>query len=381
MYKNENFGASTATYNVKDTSTGLKRNEMATAFWAVTPASKMLWQFGELGYDYSINRCEDGTISNECRTSPKPIRWDYLADPRRQSLFNVYSKLFKLRNVPNYLPTFVTNDVTYNLSSGFKWLQVNSDSLKIMVIGNFDVTATTGSVAFQNAGTWYNYLSGGTRTATGTAESITLQPGEYYVYLNKDVNNLVNALPLKLISFAGKRNTDNISLAWLTANEVNVKQFVVERSNNGVDFSAIGTVAARNVTTAQSQYAYADKEIAALKNNKQIYYRLKMIDIDGTFSYSNVAVINPSASVTRFSTYPNPVKGSVVYVELKETAQSNLQIRIEDVTGKVYNRYTINRSNTTGAIPVNIKSLANGVYMLTVESATDSFVQQIIVQH
>jgi hypothetical protein len=188
-------------------------------------------------------------------------------------------------------------------------------------------------------------------------------------------------LPLKLISFAGKRNTDNISLAWLTANEVNVKQFVVERSNNGVDFSAIGTVAARNVTTAQSQYAYADKEIAALKNNKQIYYRLKMIDIDGTFSYSNVAVINPSASVTRFSTYPNPVKGSVVYVELKETAQSNLQIRIEDVTGKVYNRYTINRSNTTGAIPVNIKSLANGVYMLTVESATDSFVQQIIVQH
>jgi hypothetical protein len=41
-----------------------------------------------------------------------------------------------------------------------------SDSLKIMVIGNFDVTATTGSVTFQNAGTWYNYLSGGTRTAT-----------------------------------------------------------------------------------------------------------------------------------------------------------------------------------------------------------------------
>jgi hypothetical protein len=78
-------------------------------------------------------------------------------------------------------------------------LQVSSDSLKITVVGNFDVTTTTGSVTFQNSGTWYNYLNGGTRTASGASESITLQPGEYYVYTNRDVNNLT-ATPVRSIN-------------------------------------------------------------------------------------------------------------------------------------------------------------------------------------
>jgi len=381
MYKNEQYGNTTASYNVKDIPTGLKRNEMATAFWAMTPAPKMLWQFGELGYDYSINRCEDGTIADACRTNPKPIRWDYLADPNRLSLYNVYSKLFTLRNVPNFLPTFVTNDVTYDLGSAFKWLKVNSDSLKIMVIGNFDVIATTSTVTFQNAGTWYNYLSGGTRTATGGVETITLQPGEYYVYVNRDVNNLVTALPLKLISFAGRRNNDHITLAWSTANEVNVKEFVIERSFDGGAFNAIESVRAGNVATGQSQYTYQDKEVTAVESVGKVYYRLKMIDIDGKFSYSNIAIINPSATSAQFFVYPNPVKGSEVYIELKEGAQSDVQIIVEDVSGRVYKRYTVSKINTSKPIPVNINSLASGVYIMKVETAKQKFIQQIIVQH
>jgi len=61
----------------------------------------------------------------------------------------------------------------------------------LLVIGNFEVTAQTGSVTFPVAGTWYNYLTGGTITATGAAQPFTLQPGEYYIFLNR---NLVNAV-------------------------------------------------------------------------------------------------------------------------------------------------------------------------------------------
>jgi hypothetical protein len=67
--------------------------ELVSAFLFTIPGPKMLWQFGELGYDYSINRCTDGTIKNECRLSNKPIRWDYLNDPRRKSVYNTYSSL------------------------------------------------------------------------------------------------------------------------------------------------------------------------------------------------------------------------------------------------------------------------------------------------
>lgn len=216
MYDNINYGnSSNPSHNVRDTTVGLKRNEMAAAFWAMVPGPKMLWQFGELGYDYSINYCQNGTINNSCRVDPKPIRWDYYNKPARKALFDVYSKLIKLRMVPNFITTFTTSNIDYNLSGAFKTLKVTSDSLKIVVIGNFDVVQQTGSVMFHEPGTWYNYLTGGTRTATGSFENITLQPGEYYVYTNKDVSNLV-ATPI--------RNVPNILAAsqlMISPNPVN----------------------------------------------------------------------------------------------------------------------------------------------------------------
>ena len=70
-------------------------------------------------------------------------------------------------------------------------VEVDNRYFKFLVIGNFDVVPATGSVTFQNAGTWYDYLNGTTFTATGTAQNITLQPGEYHVYLNRNVTNVV----------------------------------------------------------------------------------------------------------------------------------------------------------------------------------------------
>ena len=67
-------------------------------------------------------------------------------------------------------------------------MTVQSDSLKVMVLGNFDVVAKTGTITFPSAGPWYSYLVDGIRNATGSAENITLQPGEYYVYTNRDIN-------------------------------------------------------------------------------------------------------------------------------------------------------------------------------------------------
>jgi hypothetical protein len=193
MYKNEQYGNISGTYSVKDTATALKRNAMAAAFWAMTPGPKMLWEFGELGYDYSINTCVNGTVdaTGNCRLDMKPVKWNYYNNANRLALYNVYANLLKLRNTSNYIGTFTSGTINYNLSNAFKTLTITSDSLNIVVIGNFDVTAQTGTVTFPSSGTWYNYLSTGTHAATGIAESITLQPGEYYVYTNKNVTNSV----------------------------------------------------------------------------------------------------------------------------------------------------------------------------------------------
>jgi len=196
MYKNVQFGNSSAGYNVKDLNTALKRIEMCGAFLFTMPGPKMLWQFEETGYDLSINRCEDGTTSDNCRLSPKPIHWDYMQNIQRKRLHDVFAELIKLRSHSLYKDVFITNQINRSLSSGFKWLQVTTDTSKICVVGNFDVVTQTGSVTFQSAGTWYDYIDGSTISATGAAQNITLQPGEYHVYLNRNVgSSLVTAIP------------------------------------------------------------------------------------------------------------------------------------------------------------------------------------------
>jgi 1,4-alpha-glucan branching enzyme len=190
-YKNVQFGNTAGGYSVKDPVTALRRDELAAAFYLTIPGPRMIWQFGELGYDYSINRCGDGTIKDACRTDAKPIVWNYLQNADRKKLYDVYSVMLALRNHPSYRNGFVTDRVTYNLSGGFKWLKLTTDTSNLLVVGNFDVSPVTGSVVFQNAGTWYDYLTGQTITASGSSQSISLQPGEYHVYLNRNITNIL----------------------------------------------------------------------------------------------------------------------------------------------------------------------------------------------
>ena len=177
-------------HNTRDTAVALKRMELASAFFFTVPGPKMIWQFGELGYDYSINTCENGTVSNDCRLSPKPIRWDYKNDPRRARLFDVYSSLIKLRFHTWYKDAFMSDRVEYSVGGAFKWIKVTTDTSNLLVVGNFDVGANSGTVTFPSAGTWFDYLENTTFTATGSGQSISLLPGEYHVYVNRNVNNI-----------------------------------------------------------------------------------------------------------------------------------------------------------------------------------------------
>jgi len=189
MYKNIQYGNSNSSYSVKDLNTGLKRNEMAASFCFMIPGPKMLWQFGETGYDLSINTCQDGSVNNSCRTDPKPAHWEYLQFFTRQHLHDVYAGLFKLRSNALYKNDFTSNRVDSSLGGAFKWLKVTTDTSNLVVIGNFDIVQQQGNVTLSPAGTWYDYFSGSTFTATGSAQNITLQPGEYHIYLNRNITN------------------------------------------------------------------------------------------------------------------------------------------------------------------------------------------------
>lgn len=183
MYKNLEFGNSTGSdYDVKDLNTALKRNGMAAAFFLTVPGPKMIWEFGELGYDFSINRCEDGTISENCRLSPKPVRWDYYDNANRKELYDVYVALIHLKKTEL---AFSTTDFTLTASSAMKSIHLNHEDMNVTILGNFDVNEGNIVPSFQETGTWYDYFSGDSIVVSSVTAPISLQAGEYHIYTTK----------------------------------------------------------------------------------------------------------------------------------------------------------------------------------------------------
>jgi len=181
MYKNLEFGNSNSTYSVKNLNTALSRQETAGLFFLTIPGPKMIWQFGELGYDYSINSCPDGTISNDCRVSNKIIRWDYDTNPNRKHIYNTWATLAAFKT--KYPEVFNTPNFTLNVGNTLtKSIVLNGASFDVVVVGNFDIVEKNITAEFTKTGTWYEYFTGEEKNVAATSQNITLKPGGYKMY-------------------------------------------------------------------------------------------------------------------------------------------------------------------------------------------------------
>jgi len=184
MYKNLLFGNVSGSYSTKNVATALERMSLAACFLIPLPGPKMIWQFGEVGYDYSINFCANGTVSEDCRTSAKPVRWDYYNNTNRRGVFDTYRKLNYLKT--NY-PVFRDLNASLDLGQSLKSIKFDSNGLDAVIVGNFDVVARDFAPGFTQTGTWYDYLNGGSINVSSTGQNLSLAPGEYHVYLNQNI--------------------------------------------------------------------------------------------------------------------------------------------------------------------------------------------------
>ena len=135
----------------------------------------MIWQFGELGYDYSIDY--NGRLGGK----PIPLAdgLNYYSNTDRKSLFNTFAALIRLKK---FYPAFSSPEFTLNASGAAKSLYINHTSMNIAIIGNFDVVSLNASVSFQKVGKWYEFFSGDSLTVTDVNLQINLLPGEYRLY-------------------------------------------------------------------------------------------------------------------------------------------------------------------------------------------------------
>jgi len=124
MYKNLSYGNSSGTYNIQDRNTALERMALAGVFFFTIPGPKMIWQFGELGYDYSIDY--------DCRVCNKPIRWDYYDTGVRRRVYQLWSVLINLKRSE---PAFSSDDFTLAVSDAAKKIEINHEDMDVRIIG------------------------------------------------------------------------------------------------------------------------------------------------------------------------------------------------------------------------------------------------------
>ncbi|MBF4492081.1 T9SS type A sorting domain-containing protein [Flavobacterium sp. MR2016-29] len=201
MYKNVQYGNAAGTYNVKTLNTALSRMSAIGAVSLLIPGPKMIWHFGELGWDDSIFTCNNGTVNDasatitgDCKLDTKPQpQWaeNWLGDPNRNKIYYDWAKMINLKvTEPVFLGTAtMANANTLTVNIKITNASLASTQLKdVLIIANFDVTAQNVATGFQYSGTWYNLMDNSTLNVTDPTATINLVPGEYRVYGNKTAN-------------------------------------------------------------------------------------------------------------------------------------------------------------------------------------------------
>jgi 1,4-alpha-glucan branching enzyme len=195
MYKCLAFGNKWGTYSTKDSATALLRGALTATFFFTIPGPKMIWQFGEQGYDYSINW---PTMTSNSRLDNKPPRWDYMSQYKRYRLYSTYTSLIKLRTEN---PVFETTDFSFDLASACKKIRLKNNTTQVVVIGNFDVKTASVNPEFYSEGKWYDYLTGDSINVTNVNAQISLKAGEKRLYMNQRIANPYGIDDLTINSF------------------------------------------------------------------------------------------------------------------------------------------------------------------------------------
>lgn len=369
MVYNTQFGNSNSQYNVKSLSTGLERMKSTHAFLLSIPGPKMIWQFGELGYDFSINRCENGTIQSGCRTSPKPIRWDYFSDPSRKKVYQMISAMLSLRTTVSSFKSLdfimqggnsLTKQLTFK-NQPFNPSPVTAEQANVVIAGNFDVAPATATINFPHTGDWFHFFSGGDKTTINTLSlQLTLQPGEVRVYsdvkLTKPIDELVAytkpiAPELQSATEAGQA----IELVWKDNSTIETG-YTIFRKKEGEAFVQLATLPFNSVT-------YVDNT-SLLPNVKYEYY----IQANNPYSNSLSATVGITTSnlvtgienpLRKVSLFPNPSRETIVITNI----DTDCKVSMFDAVGR---QQVIERQSVDTFI---LKTTSKGLHTVVLKCA------------
>jgi hypothetical protein len=173
-------------------------------------------------------------------------------------------------------------------------------------------------------------------------------------------------LPVTLLDFFATVKSDHsVLLQWQTAQEENSNYFDVQRSATGSDYTFIGRMTAAGNSSLVKNYAFPDETPLAGTN----YYRLKMVDLDGEYKYSNVVVVTGTTDESDLEILGNPFTDQVK-IKINQSKESNVTLTLIDMSGRIYKRQSYDAlagENFLGLYPTS--SIPAGSYLLNIQSA------------
>lgn len=176
-------------------------------------------------------------------------------------------------------------------------------------------------------------------------------------------------LPIELKSFNANQVNNHVALNWISSSEINLKHFEVQKSKNGEQWKSFQTIIAKGNTYSETEYKTIDEtpEIGLS------YYRLKMVDLDGTFRYSNIEKVNfESQNQKSIKVYPNPANKVITIFPFHQTSNFPRFFNVfgEEVTNK------ISLVNFNGFdLQLNVEQLPAGTYLIRIESEVYRFIK------
>ncbi|KQC32002.1 alpha amylase [Nonlabens sp. YIK11] len=181
-------------YQVRSLPVALDRQEAIAAIQYSIPGPKMLWQFGELGYDISINASASNPTCTTCRTDRKPVPFTngYASDAQRLDLYEKTSEMIKLK--VKYPETFNNTNNFLEVSGGLvKRIELRGPEFDAIVLANFDVTPKQIAPKYTKTGTWYDYFEGTSSNVTNQNATVSIPAGGYKIFTSKEINTTASS--------------------------------------------------------------------------------------------------------------------------------------------------------------------------------------------
>ncbi|MEO1213620.1 MAG: SdrD B-like domain-containing protein [Bacteroidota bacterium] len=213
--------------------------------------------------------------------------------------------------------------------------------------------------------------------STGNTFTITPSVGDNLTGIDAGVLNTVN-FPVEWMGFDVKQIGPNAILNWATATELNAASFEIERSVDGLLFEPIGSVEAAGTTMHMQQYEFMDKGLRQIGTDK-ISYRLRQLDFDGRFEYSNVVELTLGTNFSMdLNVYPNPSQDQISVSWMPMEGMQNLQIR--NMLGQIIYSLEISDQDKPSVALISLTDWSPGAYFIQLTSELSSETLKLLVK-